>query len=289
MRSNSTVRTVEQTSIARFWETTSPAVYWPVVRSVAATPGRNVTDNARLLAVAAMAMDDALIAVFDAKYAYNLWRPITAIRNGDLDGNDATERDPGWMPLIDTPLHPEYPCAHCIVSAALGAVLEAELGDAPMPSSQLDQSDRARRRAPLDQRQRLRAGSRRGTHLRRRALPQFDRSRHCDGPTSRAACGRQGASTVGVVSRRVRPSRTWRVSPSLLQEGPAPRRGAAAILSRICHAGSVPGTRDSRPISDLPPARAAAPQQPVKPSDALRPGCRSATCASACRSMPATH
>jgi hypothetical protein len=86
-----------------------------------------------LLAVAAMAMDDALIAVFDAKYAYNLWRPITAIRNGDLDGNDATERDPGWTPLIDTPLHPEYPCAHCIVSAALGAVLEAELGDAPMP------------------------------------------------------------------------------------------------------------------------------------------------------------
>lgn len=130
---HSTVRTVEQTAIARFWETTSPAVYWPVVRSVAATPGRDVTDQARLLAVAAMAMDDALIAVFDAKYAYNLWRPITAIRNGDLDGNDATERDPSWTPLIDTPLHPEYPCAHCIVSAALGAVLEAALGDAPMP------------------------------------------------------------------------------------------------------------------------------------------------------------
>lgn len=130
---NSTQRTPEQTAIARFWEATAPAVYWPVARSVATAPGRDVTENARLLAVAGMAMDDALIAVFDAKYAYNLWRPITAIRNGDLDGNDATARDPGWTPFIDTPMHPEYPCAHCIVSGALGAVLEAEIGGGPAP------------------------------------------------------------------------------------------------------------------------------------------------------------
>jgi hypothetical protein len=96
-------------------------------------PGRDVTDNARLLALAAMAMDDALIAVFDAKYTYNLWRPVTAIRNGDLDGNNATDRDPGWTPFIDTPMHPEYPCAHCIVSASLGAVLAAEIGAGPTP------------------------------------------------------------------------------------------------------------------------------------------------------------
>ena len=62
---NSTQRTPEQTAIAKFWEATAPAVYWPIARSVAAVPGREVTDNARLLAVAAMAMDDALIAVFD--------------------------------------------------------------------------------------------------------------------------------------------------------------------------------------------------------------------------------
>jgi PAP2 superfamily len=124
----STQRTPEQTAIAQFWEATAPAVYWPVARSVAAQPGRDVTDNARLLAVAAMAMDDALIAVFDAKYAYNLWRPVTAIRNaeGDL-------RDPAWLPFIDTPMHPEYPCAHCIVSASLGAVLQAEIGSGPSP------------------------------------------------------------------------------------------------------------------------------------------------------------
>jgi hypothetical protein len=125
---NSTQRTAEQTAIAQFWEATAPAVYWPVARSVANAPGRDVADNARLLAVAAMAMDDGLIAVFDAKYTYNFWRPVTAIRNADGDARDA-----GWTPFIDTPMHPEYPCAHCIVSASLGAVLAAELGTRPVP------------------------------------------------------------------------------------------------------------------------------------------------------------
>jgi len=128
----STQRTPEQTAIAKFWEATAPAVYWPVARAVATAPGRDLTDNARLLAVAAMAMDDALIAVFDAKYTYNFWRPVTAIRNGH-DGNDAATREPGWTPFIDTPMHPEYPCAHCIVSASLGAVLAAEIGAGPGP------------------------------------------------------------------------------------------------------------------------------------------------------------
>jgi hypothetical protein len=124
----STRRTPEQTAIAQFWEATAPAVYWPVARSVATVPGRSLSDNARLLAVAAMAMDDALIAVMDAKYTYNFWRPVTAIRNSEGEA-----RDPGWMPFIDTPMHPEYPCAHCIVSGAMGAVLEAELGNGPVP------------------------------------------------------------------------------------------------------------------------------------------------------------
>ena len=91
---NSTRRTAEQTEIARFWEATLPTIYHGVVRSVADVPGREVTQNARLFAAVTQAMDDALIAVFDAKYHYNFWRPITAIRNGDIDGNDATERDP---------------------------------------------------------------------------------------------------------------------------------------------------------------------------------------------------
>ena len=129
----STQRTPEQTAMAKFWEATLPVVYWPVARAVAGAPGRDLTDNARLFALAGIAMDDALIAVFDAKYHYNFWRPVTAIRNGDLDGNDATERDGGWAPFIDTPMHPEYPCAHCIVSASLGAVVEGEIGSGPTP------------------------------------------------------------------------------------------------------------------------------------------------------------
>ena len=124
----STRRTPEQTAIAQFWEATAPAVYWPVARSVATMPGRSAIDNARLLAAAAMAMDDGLIAVFDAKYTYNFWRPVTAIRNAEGDARDA-----GWVPFIETPMHPEYPCAHCIVSGSLGAVLAAELGSGPTP------------------------------------------------------------------------------------------------------------------------------------------------------------
>lgn len=126
-------RSEAQTAKARFWEANMPVIYYGVVQSVADQPGREPTGNARLLMAVAQAMDDALVAVFEAKYHYNFWRPITAIRNGDQDGNDATVRDPSWLPYIDTPMHPEYPCAHCIVSAALGAVLKAELGDDPVP------------------------------------------------------------------------------------------------------------------------------------------------------------
>lgn len=125
---SSTRRTAEQTAIARFWETTSPAVYWPVVRSLATARNADASDQALLLAEAAMAMDDALIAVFDAKYAYEFWRPVTAIRNAPEGVRDAD-----WEPLIETPMHPEYPCAHCIVSAAVGAILEAWIGDRPSP------------------------------------------------------------------------------------------------------------------------------------------------------------
>ncbi len=132
-RFDSRVRTAEQTEIARFWEEVMPPVYHGIVRSVATQLGREITQNARLLAAVTQASDDALIAVFDAKYHYGFWRPLTAIRNGDIDGNDATGRDPSWKPFIDTPMHPEYPCAHCIVSAAVGTVLQAEIGNDPTP------------------------------------------------------------------------------------------------------------------------------------------------------------
>jgi hypothetical protein len=126
-------RSAEQTETGRFWDYSLPAIYHGVVRSVALQPGRDVLANARLFAVVAQSMDDALIAVMDAKYQYNFWRPVTAIRNGDLDGHDGTERDAGWAPLIDTPMHPEYPCAHCILAGTVATVLNAEGQKAPLP------------------------------------------------------------------------------------------------------------------------------------------------------------
>lgn len=126
-------RSAEQTEIARFWAATTPTIYYPIARSVANQPGREVTQNARLLSASGQAMVDAIEAVFDAKFHYHFWRPFTAIRNGDQDGNDATERDAGWLPLIETPMHPEYPCAHCTIAGSLGAVLKAEIGSGVVP------------------------------------------------------------------------------------------------------------------------------------------------------------
>jgi hypothetical protein len=121
-------RSVEQTEVARFWIVVWPQSWSPIVRQLAAAPGRTPIQNARLFALTSLAAADAFIAVFDAKYAHNAWRPITAIRNADADGNEATLLAANWQPLVDTPLHPEYPCAHCIVAGAVATVLEAEFG-----------------------------------------------------------------------------------------------------------------------------------------------------------------
>ena len=130
---NSTRRSAEQSDIARFWEYSLPAIYHGVVRSVAQVPGRDVVQNARMFAAVAQAMDDAMISVFDAKYHYNFWRPATAIRNGDIDGNEATQREASWSSFVDVPMHPEYPSAHSILGAAVGTVLKAEIGKGAMP------------------------------------------------------------------------------------------------------------------------------------------------------------
>jgi hypothetical protein len=124
----STQRSAEQTDIARFWEYSLPAIYHGVLRSVAVQPGRDLKRNARLFAAAAQAMDDSLIGVFDAKYHHHFWRPATAIRNGDQDGNEATPREPGWAPLIEAPMHPEYPSGHSILASTVATVIKADLG-----------------------------------------------------------------------------------------------------------------------------------------------------------------
>src|SRR5262245_66039163 len=107
-------RNAEQTDIARFWELTGPATYNPVVRQLSAAKGLDILDNARLFALFSMATADASIAIFDAKYTYNFWRPVTAIRNAEMDGNNGNEHDPNWEPLNTTPINLETPCGNLI-------------------------------------------------------------------------------------------------------------------------------------------------------------------------------
>jgi len=126
---NSSKRTAEQTNIGRFWFQTGPRTYNPIVKQIAMARKMDVVDCARLFALSSIAGVDAFIAVFDAKYSYNLWRPVTAIRNADLTSNAATPREESWTPLGVTPMHPEYPCAHCIVAAAISTVLQSVAGD----------------------------------------------------------------------------------------------------------------------------------------------------------------
>ena len=126
-------RTAEQTEIARFWLIGPPMAYHPFVRQLATAKQMDVVDSARLMALAAVGLTDAIIAVLDAKYHYNFWRPITAIRNGDIDGNPATDREATWQPIANTPMHPEYPCAHCIQSGSVAGVVKGVLGTADIP------------------------------------------------------------------------------------------------------------------------------------------------------------
>ena len=117
----STDRSPDQTLVARYRQGFDLS---PMVRYIADRPGRAQVDNARLLALFQMAMDDAVQAMIVAKLRYNYWRPITAIRNGDRDGNDATVLDAAWTPLLSTPNFPEYPCGHCTAIAVQAEVLK---------------------------------------------------------------------------------------------------------------------------------------------------------------------
>jgi hypothetical protein len=130
---NSAKRTAQQTETARFWLTGPPMAYHPFVRQLVTAKQMNILESARFMALVAIGLNDATIAVLDAKYHYNFWRPITAIRNGDVVGNPDTDRDATWQPIANTPMHPEYPCAHCIQSGSVAGVVEAVLGTADIP------------------------------------------------------------------------------------------------------------------------------------------------------------
>ena len=126
-------RSASQTDTARFWLMGGPPAYQQFGREIARAANMSVVDAARFMALYSVALSDAFIAVLDAKYRYKLWRPVTAIRNRDLDDNPATQRDPTWQPLEATPMHPEYPCGHCIAAGTGAAVAESVLGTSTIP------------------------------------------------------------------------------------------------------------------------------------------------------------
>jgi hypothetical protein len=130
---NSAKRTARQTEDARFWISVNPGMSHQLERQIVVAKNMDTVDSAHFMALASVAEADACIALFDAKYKYEFWRPITAIRNGDIDGNPATERVATWQPIDATPMHPEYPCAHCIVNSAVAAVVKAVLGTDEIP------------------------------------------------------------------------------------------------------------------------------------------------------------
>ena len=144
----STARTAEQTAAVRFWTTPNLAPAWQAAaRQLAAAKELPLADCARLFALLSMANANSYITDWDAKFTHNFWRPVTAIRNGDMDGNDATERDAGWTPLAVTPLHPEYPSQASIAAGVSLGILEAVFGANPaMTVTATDIADPNRKR-----------------------------------------------------------------------------------------------------------------------------------------------
>lgn len=130
----STRRTPQQTEAVKFWSQANLGSAWfEAARQLGGAKGLDLADNARLFALLSMAAANSFIVDWDAKFTYNLWRPVTAIRNGDLDGNDATERDPGWTPLNATPMHPEYPSQAAIFAGVSAGVFDGVLGPGAGP------------------------------------------------------------------------------------------------------------------------------------------------------------
>jgi hypothetical protein len=124
-------RTQDQTDLARFWISTAAQNWNPAARDVARRQARTLSQNARAFALLNMAGADAFIAAWDAKFAYNQWRPVTAIRAADRDGNPDTAPDPSWTPLLVTPRFPDYIAGHTTYAGAAQSVLERVFGSHP--------------------------------------------------------------------------------------------------------------------------------------------------------------
>jgi len=125
----STTRTDEQSEIARFWYEGSQVGWNRITRTVAASRGLDLWEQARLVALVNIAMADGFIAGWNIRFYYHFWRPVTAIRAGDTDGNTETAADPGWNTYLNTPPIPDYPSTHSALGAAAAEVLARFFGD----------------------------------------------------------------------------------------------------------------------------------------------------------------
>ncbi len=128
------LRNADESELALFWNGNTPLFWNRIAAQISAERMLSLTENAHLFALLNVTMTDAVIACWDTKYRYVFWRPITAIRAGDTDGNAATDPDPGFTPWLDffpagTPAHPEYPSGHSTVSGAAAAILAGVFGD----------------------------------------------------------------------------------------------------------------------------------------------------------------
>jgi hypothetical protein len=119
----STARTPEQSQIARYWYEGSPQGWNRIARVVAGGKSLDRWELARVLALVNLAMADGFVAGWNTRYHVNLWRPVTAIRLADTDGNAATEADPSWETFLNTPPIPDYPSTHSVLGGAAAAVL----------------------------------------------------------------------------------------------------------------------------------------------------------------------
>jgi hypothetical protein len=226
-RIDSPFRPQDRTDVARFYAATTPVQAWnSAARQVSAARGSSLSENARTFALLAMAVCDASIAVFDTKYHYNSWRPVTAIRAGASDGNAHTDADPDWLPLIATPAFPGYASAHATLSGAARVVLERVFGkgghaitltNPALPTIVLDYSAWAEINDDIDD----------AASLRRHPLPLSIRRR---GPIRDA---RSARTSCGTICARWMVSRTrpmTKAAGELRTIEQVPHRPAALLL-----------------------------------------------------------